>query len=167
MTRDRRFDGTIQWLRSAATGKVFPHLVFRGDVDFVTSGLVSLTSVDASEIVAELHLPEEIYLRERPESAKECEARINQELGRNDLRVITLLRTESDTINASGMSFQEYLAIAKAPRLFYRDIYSEDGEATVVREESIEQFLKSGGILLDRTKSTQPDADGKASPAIA
>ena len=160
MIPNRHFDGTIQWLRSPASGKVFPHLVFRGDVDFVTSGLVSLTSVDSSEIVATLHLPEEAYLYERPEFAKACEDRINRVLGRKDLRVITLLRTESDKINSTGMSFQEYLAIAKAPRLFYRDIYSDDGEATVVREESIDHFLEAGGILLDRTKSTQQAVDG-------
>lgn len=158
MDTNRNFDGTILWLRSTATGKVFPHLVFRGDVDFVTSGLVSLTSIDSSAVVATWHLPEEIYLFERPEFAKTCEDRINRDLGRRDLRVITLIRTDSQEINARGMSFQEYIAVAKPPRLFYSDIYSEDGEATVLREESIDQFLEAGGTLLDRTKSTQQDA---------
>ena len=154
MARERLFDGTIQWLKSAATGKTFPHLVFRGDVDYVTSGLVVLTSAESLEVVATLHLPEEIYLHERLGFATVCEDRINRELDRKDLRFVSLLRTESDKIDASGMSFQEYAAIAKPPRLFYSDIYSHAGEATVVREESIDQFLDAGGILTNLTQST-------------
>ena len=153
MPTDLHFDGTIQWLSSTATGKTFPNLVFRGDVDFVTSGLVALTSTSKTEIVATTFQPEEVYLHDRPEFAERCEERINQELERTDLRIVSLLRTESDPIDAAGMSFQEYQARVKPPRLFYRDIHAEGSEAQVVREESIDDYIAGGGTLTDKTKS--------------
>ena len=154
MQSERQFDGTIQWLKSASSGRLFPNLVFRADVDFATSGLVALTSTAGTEIVITLFIPEECYLYDRPEFAKRCENRINRELDRHDLRIVPLLRTESDPIDASGMTFQEYMAATKPPRLYYRDIHSEFGEATVVREESINKFLESGGTITNQTKTT-------------
>ena len=71
MTQEFQFDGTIQWLRSIATGMEFPNLVFRGDVDYVTSGLVSLTSIKSQEILTTVHLPSEVYLHDRAHFAKD------------------------------------------------------------------------------------------------
>jgi len=153
MSQNRTFDGTVQWLESHASGKIFPNLVFRGDVDFVTSGLISLTSITRNEIVATMFLPEECCLYDRPDFSKRCEDRINRELDRVDLRVVSLLRTVDDPIDTRGMSFQEYSAKVKPTQLYYTDIYSEEGEALVIREESIETFLAGGGTLVDKTNS--------------
>ena len=144
------FDGKISWLRSLETGREFPLLVFRGDVDFATSGLASLTSVDYPEVVA-ISLTDEEF-NSNDNSA--CEKRVNSELSRDDLRMTRFLRSV-DTFKApAGISFQEYAKLATPPRLFYSDILIPNGEAEFVRDESLDDFVNGGGIILDKSDDT-------------
>lgn len=146
----RSFDGTISWLRSVTTGREFPLLVFRADVDYATSRLASLSSTNGPEVVA-VNLTDDEF---NSDDATTCERRVNSELSRDDLRVVRFLRSV-DTFNATaGISFQEYMNVSTPPKLFYSDIYDSDGEAELVREEPIDDFVKRGGTLLDRISGT-------------
>ncbi len=110
----RSFDGTISWLRSVNTGREFPLLVFRGDIDYATSGLASLTSIERPEVVAIALTGEEF----NADDTAACEQRINSELSRDDLRVSRFLRS-LDTFDAPvGISFQEYMKLADST-VFY------------------------------------------------
>ncbi len=150
----RSFDCTVQWLRSLNTGREFPNLVFRADVDFATSGMISLTSGDRPEVVAVMLTSDEYNSSDMAAGCSACEARVNAELARDDLRIPRFMRSE-DTFSApDGVSFQEYQKLYKPPKLFYADIHNANGEAEVVREESIDEFLASGGTLIDRISGT-------------
>ncbi len=60
-----------------------------------------------------------------------------------------------DTFKApAGISFQEYAKLATPPRLFYSDILTPNGEAEFVRDESLDDFVNGGGIILDRSDDT-------------
>ncbi|WP_461507153.1 hypothetical protein [Rhodopirellula baltica] len=144
------FDGTISWLRSCNTDREFPILVFRGDVDFATAGLASLTSVNRYEIVA-FSLTDAEY---NADDVSMCEKRLNTELRRNDLRSSRFLRSV-DTFDApAGISFQEYQKLRTPPMLFYADIYAPDGEAEFVREQSLDEFTNGGGTIIDMVRGT-------------
>lgn len=144
------FDGTISWLRSCSTDREFPILVFRGDVDFATAGLASLTSVDLQEIVAFALTDSEF----NADDASMYEKRVNTELGRSDLRASRFLRSV-DTFDApAGISFQEYQNLHTPPKLFYADIYTPGGEAEFVREQTLDEFTNGAGEIIDMVRST-------------
>ena len=148
------FDCTVHWLRSLKTGSEFPDLVFRADVDFATSGMMSLTSVDRPEVVAVMLSSDEYNTPDFAAGCWACENRVNTELGRDDLRIPRFIRSEETFSAPDGISFQEYQQLHKPPKLFYADIYDVNGEAEVVREESLVEFLGSGGTLIDRISGT-------------
>jgi len=135
---------TILWCRSSQTGKEFPIVQFSGDTDMATDGLVSLTSTSKPEVFVTTVTAEE-YNADKKGTLK-CEERVNRELSRIDLRVNFHVRIESAS-PPTGTSFQEFRKLFKPPMLFYRDIFSESGEAAVVKEETVDSFRSSGGVL--------------------
>lgn len=142
---------TILWLTSESTGKRFPIAQFSGDTDMVTMGWVSLTSVENHDIVVTTLTDDELrdtmsasggYLR--------LEARINALLGRTDLASCWLTEVVEPTydVDIATLSFQEFRKLHRPPRLFYRDIYSPDGRASVEQEVSRRTFERQGGKVL-------------------
>ena len=112
--------------------------------------MASLTSVDRPEIVAFL-LTDDEY---NADDLSACEQRVNAELDRNDLRAASLLRVVNTFDAPAGISFQEYQKLHLPPTLFYTDIHDSDGEAELVREESIDDFIHAGGALIDMVRGT-------------
>ena len=70
------------------------------------------------------------------------------ELGRKDVRVPHFLRS-ANSIDTSDMPFQQYVGLYQPPKLIYSNLYDNNGEAEVVRKESPEAFLTSGGTWID------------------
>ena len=70
------------------------------------------------------------------------------ELGRKDVRVPHFLRS-ANSIDTSGMSFQQYRGLYQPPKLIYSNLYDNNGEVEVVRKESLEAFLASGSTSID------------------
>jgi hypothetical protein len=116
--------GYVQWARSSSSNREFPVLVFAADVDFVTDGMVSLTSVERNEVVATMAENDE-WCDWDPRA---IESRINGELSRADLRCVTLLRVEGD-------------------RSVYVDLFSEGSEAFDSRRQTLREFRDAGGIV--------------------
>ena len=119
-----------------------PHLVFSGDTDMATAGLGSLSSAVADEIVlAELVSAE---LTDGPADA--FESRINELLGRNDLRSVQLRRVEQEDIPV-GLSFQEFQKAYSPPRLIFV-CPTCNADATAIRTESIQGYERAGGTII-------------------
>ncbi|WP_266183359.1 hypothetical protein [Dyella humicola] len=134
--------GYVSWLSDGANE--FPVFVPSGDTDMVTMGIGALTSTRGNEvIVSQLNVDE---LRGDARSRGLFEARMNKLLGRDDLKVVPLLRAEEGS-PGTGLSFQEFRARWKPPVLFYGSIYADDKEATVVRDMSIEEYQAQGGAI--------------------
>lgn len=136
---------TIVWLANPA-GKLFPIVRFTGDTDMVTEGWVSLTSTERPEVVVTQATAEEWNSLEST-GASQIEARINRQLGRNDLRYVRLMRVE-DQGNPKGVSFQEFRKAYKPPKLLYQDIYSPTSQASEVSQTTRADFERGGGKVL-------------------
>lgn len=137
----RYVEGVVSVLQCEAEGHLTPHLIFSGDTDMVTTGLGSLSSVVANEIVlAELDASE---LTDRPADA--FERRINELLGRDDLRSVQLLRVERQDIPPE-LSFQEFQRAYSPPRLIFACPRC-NADSTVVRTESTQLYERSGGTI--------------------
>ena len=137
----RYVEGVVSVLQCEAEGHLTPHLIFSGDTDMATAGLGSLSSVAADEIVlAELDASE---LTDRP--ADTFERRINELLGRDDLRSVQLLRVERKDIPA-GLSFQEFQGAYSPPRLIFACPRC-NADSTAVRTESTQLYERAGGKI--------------------
>ena len=127
---------SIVWCRSEHTGREFPIARFSGDVDYVTDGFESLTSINGPEVVITTLTSAEY--RERIAGASHaCEDRVNRQLGRTDLRISGLVRVVDH---------------CQPPVIVYRDILATDGEAVAVRTESRRAFQRAGGKILVLTR---------------
>ena len=136
---------SILWLRSLRTGRRFPAVLFSGDTDMATNGLFSLSSISGAEVVVT-----ELFGEDYTASTPSLEARFNARLGRSDLRHVSIVRVVRHTVEPSpGLTFREVLASLRPSEVFYCDIFDAEGEgeAVVEREESMEQFRASGGVV--------------------
>ena len=139
------YPGYVSWLRSKATGREFPIFVFSADTDMATNGLISFTSADGNELILSEVTSVE-WSHGEAAGEEECRQRINLMLNRDDLRVIHLIRRESE--NRSGIDFADFRKNYKSPRLFYVDLFSSNGEAEQIRNEEVEAFLSRGGKII-------------------
>ena len=144
MNQLRKVCGTVLKLRCAKCNQSFSHFRLMGEADTDTAGIGSVTSCEKNEIViAEINTAEWNSLEAG--GALQFEKRISQQLGRDDLRVLRLLRVEQPHQIASGISFKEFQKKFVQPLLVFSCIYCTDGESISVAEESIEEFRRSGG----------------------
>jgi hypothetical protein len=77
----------------------------------------------------------------------EAERRVNEALGRADFKCNWLAKVEEVGPSANGLSFQEFRKVYKPRRLFFRDIFSQDGFAEVAERVSRAQFELEGGAV--------------------
>lgn len=124
-------EGTILRLRCQACGAVFPHFQFSGERETETGGLFSASSGKADEVLVFEAKPEEWKDFDRA-GATLAEKRIAQELGRDDLRVIRLLRIESALTTGQGMSFADFKKSYRPPVMVYSCACCAEGESRVV-----------------------------------
>ena len=80
---------SILWLRSCQTGKEFPTTQDSGDTDMGWDGYIPLVNEMGTELLMSQTLPSEVH------DFSLTEKRTNKELGRDDLKVIHLLRSET------------------------------------------------------------------------
>ena len=124
-------EGTILRLRCQACGAQFPHFQFTGERETETSGLFSASSGKADEVLVFEARPEEWKDFDRA-GATLAEKRIAQDLGRDDLRVIRLLRIESALTMGQGMSFADFKKSYRPPVMVYSCACCEAGESKLV-----------------------------------
>jgi hypothetical protein len=127
----RSVEGTVQRLRCQACGAVFPHFQFSGERETEGGGLFSASSGKADEVLVFEAQPEEWKDFDRA-GATLAEKRIAQELARDDLRVIRLLRIESALTTGQGMSFADFKKSYRPPVMAYSCACCEAGECRVV-----------------------------------
>jgi hypothetical protein len=117
-----------------------------GEADTDTADIGAATSCEKNEIViTEINSDE--WNNWEAGGILEFEKRISQQLGRDDLRVVRLLRVEPTHQVARGISFKEFQKKFVRPQLVFSCIHCTDGESTSVAEESIEEFRRSGGSV--------------------
>jgi len=139
---------TIVWLKSLVTGKQFPVVEFSGDTDMVTAGWVSLTSVLGPELVVTRFLPHEYGAVDSAGFGfLEVERRVNDELQRADLKCAWLLKVGEPVSTPKGLLFQEFRRVYRSPKLFFRDIFSQDGIAEESSRVPRAQFEREGGTI--------------------
>lgn len=137
---------TILWLRGEASEKRFPIVQFFGDTDMVTEGWVSFTSTESPEIVvAQLTSEEYRATFESTEGYVLDEQRVNQTLGRSDLKCSWFVHVELSAVE-KGASFSAFRR-ASRPTLFFRDIFGASAVAQEVGRVSLAEFEQSGGKL--------------------
>ena len=115
--------GYIQWARNSRKQREFPILVFSAGVDFVTEGMLSLTSTKHREVVATMATEQEW----KQYDPRAIERRVNEALARSDLRFVKLLRVEDSC-------------------LIYSDL-DGNSEARATRKQSLDEFIKEGGVV--------------------
>lgn len=135
----------IMWLKSQATTKLFPIVLFSGDTDMVTAGRICLTSTEHTEIVVtELTAEEYCSQAEDPSRYLHAEQRVNSTLSRSDLRCSWLVRAEQ-VLPKRGLSFQEFRKLYQPPKLFFRDIFSTGSVAEEFKRVTRSEFERDGG----------------------
>jgi hypothetical protein len=113
-------------------------VVFSGDTDMATMGLISLSSIEKTEVVIAYDCgTDEVSFAER----------LSASLNRNDLRLVPFLRAEQLRSVTPGTSFQEFRAAYRGPRLVYRCPYCRGGEAIAEEEQSFSGFARGGGTI--------------------
>jgi hypothetical protein len=132
---------TIVWLRDKQGD--FPHAEFSGDTDTATMGWMSFTARSGNEVVL-AYLTGDEWRSEEAGIAAALD-RIHRETSREDLVHIRVW-FEKVGPSGKGMSFQEFLKVYRPDRAHYSS-RSGSEEATRVREESIDKFISSGGIV--------------------
>lgn len=146
MNRSHRLiNGTVVRLQCEACGAVFPHYGFTGETDADTDGLYSATSCAANELVIAEATPDEWNEMGRGDGTL-AERNLAQQLGRNDLKIVRLLRVE-DTSSAKGLSFAEFQKVYKPPVLIYSCACCPNGESRAIEELSVVRFKKCGGRI--------------------
>ena len=136
--------GTILRLRCQGCGAVFPHFQFSGERETEAGGLFSASSGQADEVfIAEATADE--WKDFDGAGATRAEQRLALAQGRDDLRVIRLLRIESALTTGQGMSFADFKKSYRPPVMVYSCAACEAGESRVVAECSLEEFRSAGG----------------------
>lgn len=147
VSNNRIVVGTVLKLGCQQCGATFPHFVFSGDTDMATVGLCSASSCARDALVLF-----EVEAAEWRDFALGEVAAIEERLARQfpgeALRLVQLLRVESDDSAAKGMSFRDFKKVYKAPVLVYACICCVDGESRAQDEISTEKFRRAGGNIM-------------------
>jgi hypothetical protein len=130
---------TIVWLRD--DDGFFPYALFSGDTDMATDGWVAFTSRAGNEVVLAYLTASE--LSSGDSGLAEALNRIHLELRRDDL-FYTRVRFEREGPSGKGLSFAEFRQVYRPMRALYT-ARSGIGEAVRIREESLANFVASGG----------------------
>lgn len=144
-------------VKSRRTGREYYVGVPSADTDMATDGLLVLTSKEKKEIFLCMALAEE-YPLGPDEASRRCAIRLQEKLRRSDLAPV-LLNLEEPAIKATwqdGRSFKVPAAQAhwrdsefSSWRFAFTDIYDEDDFADPVSELSCEEFIATGGVIID------------------
>lgn len=143
----RIVNGAVLRLRCGACAAIFPHFSFSGEEDSDTAGLYSASSCNQDEVVLAEADPSEWKDLAHGEITS-IEKKLAQNLARDDLKVVRLLRIEHQSSAAAGSSFADFRKAYKPPVLVYSCICCSGGEARALQEMTMETFRRSGGRIL-------------------
>jgi hypothetical protein len=149
MTQDKRqVAGTIKILTCNTCCTKLPFVTFEGEADVDTIGLCSAGSCERLDVAIIEAAPNEWsdLAVSKPEKLQD---RIRQELGRDDLHVISVKRVESGSEAPSGTSFSEFRKAYRAPILVYSCPCCGTGEAMETEELTVDGFAAIGGEILE------------------
>jgi hypothetical protein len=147
MTTKRIVSGTILELCCQACNATFPHFLFSGEDDIETAGLCSASTCKKNEVVVAEAEPTEWSTFEQA-GVLEIEKRLAQQLVRDDLRVLRLLRIEREEVVGAGMSFRDFKKSHKPAVLVYSCACCRDGESRATAEKTVDEFQASGGRIV-------------------
>jgi hypothetical protein len=140
---------TIVWLKSKATEKHFPVVLFSGDTDMVTDGWLSLTSSELPEIVVTQATADEYRAISKGDDAYlNVEDRVNAALRRIDLRCSWLVGVEKVAITGQGMSFEGFRKSYQPAKLIFKDIFVLDSLAYETSRTTRFEFESNGGKVV-------------------
>ena len=108
-----------------------------------TAGWASFTSTNRREIVIAALTPVEWNGGE--DGLNTALGRISAALGRDDLRVVQIVRVEPAS-SAADLSFQQFRMSYRAPKVFYTSVDSNQ-EARLESEQSLEEFVMNGDVI--------------------
>lgn len=146
MTPPHTIAGTVLRLRCQACAAVFPHFQFSSERDTDAAGLYSASSGTTNEVfIAEAEAAE--WKDFDRAGATLAERRLYREQGRNDLRVIRLLRIESALTGGQGMSLAQFKAAYRPAVLVYSRACCDKGESRTQETLSCEAFRQAGGHI--------------------
>ena len=147
MTSKRIVAGTILRLCCQTCKATFPHFLFSGEDDTDTAGLCSASCCDRNEVViAEAESAEWNDFEQA--GVSEIEKRLARQLGRDDLRVLRLLKIEREESSPAGLGFRDFKKTYKPPVLVYSCACCRDGASRAIEEITVDEFQKSGGRVL-------------------
>lgn len=158
----RIVDGTIVRLRCDACDSVFPHFLFSGEEDSDTAGLCSASSCGKDELVIVEAEPSEWNDLNHTDAA--VGNRIAEQLQRNDLKVVRLLRVERDS-GATGLSFSDFRKSYKPPILIYSCACCANGESRAIDEVTVGDFQRAGGRIITTGRLVLPEGTSSDFPS--
>lgn len=143
----RAVEGTLLRLRCQECLSEFPHFIFSGEDDLDTEYLSSASAADTNE-VALFQVSPQVWDRTDESRSLLIETELEKALGRNDFRVVRLLRVEEKNDSAAGLSFQDFMKGYQPPVLVFSCPCCGSGESHSIGEMTIEEFEDSGGRIL-------------------
>lgn len=138
--------GNILRLRCQACDAAFPHFQFSGERETDDAGLYSASSGTTSEVFIAEATPEEWKDIDRG-GATLAQQRLCAQEGRDDLRVIRLLRIESALTGGQGMSFAQFKAAYRPAVMVYSCACCGSGECRTEETLSCAEFESAGGSI--------------------
>ncbi|MCD6051624.1 MAG: hypothetical protein K0Q55_3033 [Verrucomicrobia bacterium] len=132
----------IVQVKSRKSGRKYFVGIPSADVDYVTDGLLVLTSKEKIELVLCMATKEE-YPLGPVEACRRCAIRSQAKLGRDDLApVLSNFDEPARKLASLGSLFLSW-------NYAFVDIYYQDDFADPVSELTCEGFLSSGGLITD------------------
>ncbi len=147
ITSNRAVEGTLLRLRCQECLSEFPHFIFAGEDDLDTEYLSSASACDTNEIVL-FQVSPDIWEKGDDSRNLLIEMDLEKMLGRNDFRVVRLLRVEEKNDSAAGLSFQDFMKSYRPPVLVFSCPCCNSGESHSIGEMTIEEFESTGGRIL-------------------
>jgi hypothetical protein len=145
MNQSRPVTGTVLELICSVCKKTFPHFRYSGDTDMLTLGLASVTSCEKNEVVLAELTADEFRLAANGEQP--FEQRLQNQLNRNDLRVVRLISVQDKPTPLHGERFQDFQKRYSPATLVYSCACCAEGISRVEREATVEEFEQSGGKI--------------------
>lgn len=147
MIDHRTVDGSILRMKCDRCGKTFAHFQFEGEADVDTEGLCSASVCGDTEVAIIEALPDE-WDDLQLGKAEKIEKRLALELGRDDFRILNLIRAEKKEITKGRVSFLDFKKRYEPPVMVYSCPCCVDGEARAVQEATVGAFKKAGGNII-------------------
>jgi hypothetical protein len=147
MTDKRKVFGTIKMLECTSCEVTLPVAAFEGEADTDTIGLCSAGKCNGLEVAIAEATPTE-WSSLAAGSVSHLQDRIGAELGRDDLRVATVLRVEQGNEIPAGTSFAAFREAYRPPLLVYSCPCCGEGEAKEIEEFTVDAFIALGGGIL-------------------